>query len=663
MAEHYPATTDFKVPPGHTYAGGYGYDDIVSVMRMRMADRTPLVQQMQAILDRYRGDYVIPYPDLPDAPLMPNLAPGLIGSTIDGHARRASSVKPAMFFPALYDQKEKGRGSRQWATTRRRAMGATLHKTGFASVYRRMFRQISAYNTTTLLVRPDPQRQVVIETASPLSTYPEPKQPEDLSPLANCGFVKAVSCDTIRRKWPRACEEMGGILRGGDGGGEMWHVLEWWDEEYLTVGILGQAWPGEYKSWAQAGWPQGYQELAHVENLAGRCPVVVPKGFTLDEMASAIGSKLGTVDLVNRLLTLDIISQEKEIFPDRYIIGSPNGSPAIVGGTWQDGRTGRVNILTDVTDVGVIKSDVGGRTGQLRGELEESFRSSVGLAPMMTGQGVPNMRTGRAQETVLGASVDPIIQEMHELAELALPQIADLAFATYEGYWPDRQFSMYSGWQGTKGMVTFTPNKELAETHQCSFNYAIAGADVQGTTIELGQLRGLRAISLRTLRERHPHIDDAETEADLIDEEDMEEAGKQAVIMGVVNQQMHPAFAAKVEEFRKAPGTDILQAIVKAYEWEAEEKAKAQQEAQAQMAQALEQAGGAPGAAAGGPPTGPPTAVPTPTPQGAPPMVGPGGAMEGGLPTNEGPGPSQANMRQLLMSLRAGSQMSDSAVS
>ena len=148
--------------------------------------------------------------------------------------------------------------------------------------------------------------------------------------------------------------------------------------------------------------------------------------------------------------------------------------------------------------------------------------------------------------------------------EAHLPHLNESIFATYEGYFGGKKFSMYTGYAGDFGQVVFTPNDHF-ETYDNVVSHSIPGADIQGTTIQLGQLLGMKGISLRTFRTKHPFIDDAEMEGRRVDEEQLEEAVMASIQQQALSGQLPVVYVAKIEKHRKK-GLDIFRAIEKADE-------------------------------------------------------------------------------------------------
>jgi hypothetical protein len=161
-------------------------------------------------------------------------------------------------------------------------------------------------------------------------------------------------------------------------------------------------------------------------------------------------------------------------------------------------------------------------------------------------------------------ALDPRIQELHEISEAWLPHLNAAILETYKAYWPDKKFSMYSGWAGDKGIVEFTP-KEHIETTDNTVSYNLPGADVIQQTQILGSLRGAKAISGRTFRAMHPYIDDPEAEERLVQDEDFDEALRQSILQKLLSGEMPLVVSALIKKY-VADGLDIFDAVVAADE-------------------------------------------------------------------------------------------------
>lgn len=599
------------------------FEDIVAIIRQRQDSNSPLVEKMKEVRDRYNGDYVIPLPSLDEEPVLPPLTPALITENIDAVAQRAASVMPFIGCPAINPAKERGKESREWANIRKKALAATWYDSKFKVKSRRAYRHLAGYATSLLIVSPDFEKgRPRIDVRDPLGSYPEPRAYEDYDPPRNCGFVYGKSSDWLRANFPESRQENGGVVPPArTDRQQLWDVAEWVDEEHIVLGIMG---PRHELYDPSSRAHSTMQELSRAPNRAGMTCIVTPGRITLDKVASSVSNVVGMVDLMAKLMGLDLLAQEKAIFPDRYIIGRSGQVPMIVGGEWKDGREGQVNVLLDAEAIGELRSTPDQSTSIAIDRLERNARISTGTVPQIGGESYGALRTGRGIDALMGAALDPRIQELQEIMEAQLPYVNESIFATYKAYWGPKQFSMFTGYSGDFGQVEFTPNKHF-ETFDNVVSHSIPGADIQATTIQLGQLLGMKGISLHTFRTRHPFIDDPESEGRRIDEESLEEAVMAAIQQQALSGQLPVVYVAKIEKHRKK-GADIFEAIQAADEEIRKEQAQAAPPPEEGQMMAPEQALGL---AAG--PQGPAAQVP---------------------PQGEGFSPGAA--QQLVSALRAG---------
>ena len=539
----------------------YTFDEIVGIIRQRQDVQSPLLERMLEVKERYNGDYVIPLPSMENEPVLPPLTPALIAENIDAVAQRASSVMPFIGCPAIDQSKERGVRSREYADIRRRALAATWYSSKYKLKMRRAYRHLAGYATSCLIVTPDFEKGVPrIDVRDPLGVYPEPKAYEDVEPPRNCGFVYGKSGDWLRAHYPASRTENGGPVASDDNARqELWDVCEWVDSEHIVIGIMGP----RYNHYNQTYPYHSTQiELSRAPNKSGMPCVITPGRVSLDKIASSVSNVVGIVDLMSKMMALEILAQEKAIFPDRYIIGRSGQVPMIVGGEWKDGREGEVNVLLDAESIGELRSTPDPSTNIAIDRLERNARISTGTVPQIGGETYGALRTGRGIDSLMGAALDPRIQEMQEIMEAHLPHLNECLFATYKGYFGSKQFSMFTGYAGDFGQVEFTPNEHF-ETHDNVVSHSIPGADIQGTTIQLGQLLSMKGISLRTFRTKHPFIEDAEAEGRRVDEEQLEEAVMAAIQQQALSGQLPVVYVSKIEKHRKK-GLDIFEAIEKA---------------------------------------------------------------------------------------------------
>ena len=567
----------------------YTFDEIVGIIRQRQDGQSDLMGRMNDIKDRYNGDYVIPLPSMDDEPVLPPLTPALISENIDAIAQRAASVTPYIGCPAVDPGKERGKRSRQYADIRRRALAATWYQNKYRIKMRRAYRHLAGYATTALVVYPDFDKGIPrIEVRDPLGVFPEPQAAENYDTPRNCGMIYGKSGDWLRHHYPRARQENGGVIAADKNAHqELWDCVEWIDEEDIVIGIMGPRYTRGSRAYPMQST---MQELSRYVNKAAMPCVITPGKVTLDRIASSVSNIIGMVDLMAKMMALELIAQEKAIFPDRYIIGRSGQVPMIVGGEWKDGREGQVNVLLDAETIGELRGSPDQTTNIAIDRLERNARVSTGTVPQIGGESYGALRTGRGIDALMGASLDPRVQELQEIMEAHLPTLNECLFATWQGYWGNKTISTFTGYTGDFGQVEFTPDEHF-ETYDNVVSHSIPGADVQGTTIQLGQLLQMKGISLATFRARHPFIDDPEAEGRRVDEEQLEEAVMAGIQQQVVQGMIPIIYIAKIERFRKK-GFDIFDSIQKADEEIRKEQAELAPPPEEGQAMAPEQAMG-----------------------------------------------------------------------
>lgn len=540
------------------------FDEITRIVKDLQMQQGPVLTRMKDILDRYDGDWILPLPDIDKEPNLPPLTPALVADAVDNMAMRASSVRPVNIFPAIDPRKDTGRRSREYADKRRKIVAATYHNSKWNLGRRRYYRQLAAYHTCSLVVLPDFVTGLPkIEVRDPLGTYVEPTANEELRQPEYVAFVTRHSAEYLRRVYPQARQEFGGPIHKDDYR-ELWDCVEWYDTEQSVFGIVGPVFDDRRMS-NERNWITPWRQLSPVyPNRIGMVPAIVPHNVSLGRIASRIGSMLGNVDLQARLMALDILAQEKAIWPDMYAIGRAGGMPRIIGGQWKDGREGEINLLQDVESIGQIRSTPDIRTTQTIDRLERNFRTSTGLMPQFGGETYGSLRTGRGLDALTGIALDPRIQELHEISEAWLPHLNSAILETYKAYWPDKKFSMYSGWAGDKGIIEFTPQEHIEITDN-TVSYNLPGADVVQQTQILGSLRGAKAISGRTFRAMHPYIDDPEAEERLVQDEDFDEALRNSILQKLMSGEL-PLVVSAIIKKHIAAGKDIFDAVVLADE-------------------------------------------------------------------------------------------------
>jgi hypothetical protein len=328
----------------------------------------------------------------------------------------------------------------------------------------------------------------------------------------------------------------------------------------------------------------------------------------------------------SKLDALETIAVQRAIFADEWVVSHPNspGTPKVV--RMADGKTGQQGLIHNGM-IQTIQPQPGIQTPQAIDRLERAQRIESGIPAELGGESGSNIRTARRGEMVLGAAVDMPIQEAQEILEVSLEAENRRAVAIQKAYYGSKTTSFYVGRDGKtlKGADTYTP-EDIFETDINYVKYSMAGSDMNGVIIGMGQRVGLGTMSTETFMEVDPMIEDVHMERSRIVQDGMRKALLASVEQGASTGSMPPNVVARILKKLSDPNVQVEDAIDDVHN-EMQKEQSDQQQAQAQ------QAPGAPTP----PDQQPGIAAP---PGGPPPAIGP-------------PSPSSANLAAILGSLRA----------
>lgn len=611
------------------------WEQIVATMIQRRSSDTITIRRMIEIRDRYNNDVTIPIASAPDEPEMAPLMPQLIHDGVEGIAMRAAGSMPSITVPCLKPAlKSSVPGSPAYANIRRRALYASWHENQLELLMRRWYRQLSGYATFCAVVVPDFKgERARIESRDPLTAYPEIRTAEVIDPPRNVGFVYGRSAEWIVSMYPKARDFVSagpsysrpGITQPPQ---QLWDVVEWIDESETVVGILGPRTLDTPLVQTEQRSGSGGMELGRWPNRTGMVPVACPRRVTLDRIAGQMDSIVGVVDWMARLMALDVLAAEKDVFPDVAVLGDDNRMPELATGEWQDGRTGNVNLLTGARGVQMLHTTPGPMTERVLNALERTGRMASGATPLYGGDNPNSLRTGRAIDTIGGFAVDPMVAEVQAVMARALERCINPAILeTEKGYWPQKKYVVFSGMRGDREVVEYTPSEHF-ETTANVVTYSFPGTDLSQITVALAQLNGTGMISQHTARTEHPLIDNPEQEEVKITAERLNEALLTGLQQQAAQGVLPPSDLARILQL-VAQGRDLPEAVNKA-------------QTEAQQRQATQAPAPAPGQAAA-PETQPGIAQPGMGAEQAPPE---------GPPSIQAPPQSMQNLRQMLVSLR-----------
>lgn len=597
-------------------AAGPSLDSILALMREREEALGDHLRAMRETAMLHDDQIVVPMPDM-NAAQKPYFA-NLIAQAVDQGGMRIGSVRPALKVPSINPGHD--RADRNAALARKALLGM-WSENGMERKLRRRARQLQAYACTPVVVLPDNKRVARWEVRHAMTALPDPfADPDSLVPDSTI-FTFVRSARWVRDHYPglRLTPDRGGAYR----------MLEYIDAEVRVMAVLGNA---DGPSWMNDGAVRA-EEVVRLPNRANLPLAVVPGRISLNAPRGQFDGTLGIFQALTRMMNTAFDATDKGIWPDMALIGRPGEIPKLLtGDQWKDGRTGEINVVSG-GDVKTLDLNPGYMTNPMIDRLERALRLQGLMPAQWGGEGATGLRTGRANEVVEGSAIDQMIAEAQNLLAASLEEENRIAVATAKAYDPDRPRSLYVRWDNAQGAAAFVPSKVFA-TDICEVSYAIPGADVNAATVNLAQMAAAELMSKRTVRERHPWIQDADFEENQLTIEGIRRAQVAALEQGAATGQMPAVYLARIEELLDQ-GKKLNEAIK-----------IADQEARVTQAS-----------------SGPPGTPEGPVPAGSPEAqlglaAGPAGAAAPVIPeASEG----QMNLTELLRAVRTSSQIARTA--
>lgn len=496
------------------------------VHHRRLTDTLPK-RQMQDVAQRYNSAIVFPMDDVEGAPEFPALAAQIISDSVDGFATRANDTTPTIWAPAVDPTAD---NHRRRAELRKEAWGATYHESQLPLRMGKAYRQVYGYGTFCFFVEPDHHaHRARIITRDPMFTYPEPLGTDEIRAPVDIAFVFGRSPEFLIRQYPE-CEDL--IRRNTNSDDDLWDVLEWQDEVNCFIGILGKRTTSSYLRRYDAAGNVTYGDysmdqsflLRAYPNRAGMVTAVCPAAVTLDRMIATVSRIVPHTDVLNKLAALDYIAAEKGVFPHIFVLGENGQEPDLVGGRFHDGRTGEANLLSNARSVQQLTMGATQQTQVQMANLERAARLSSGNPAVFQGEGSGSIRSGQTITQLAGYSVDPRLKEAHMVMEYALGVVNEAIGAIELGYWPQRQYVVFSGWQGTNRHVKYRPADIFEETTKSMVAYPMPGMDAQNATVAIASLNQARMMSRRTGMTKHPLVENPPEEERAMIEESFDDA-------------------------------------------------------------------------------------------------------------------------------------------
>lgn len=595
---------------------------ILDLYQQRKVHWAPVHAKMMMIADIYNGRAKVPLPDL-DRDELPSV-PNLLAQGVDQMAGRITSVMPV---PAFSSAKPGTRKYDRVASDASRTVSGWWQSDRFKLKMTQRGRRMIAYGMAPVVVNWDyEEHRPTWKVRHPLESFPS----LDLEP----GQVRPQNCIFSYRRsvgWMFA-NGYEAHIRKLMGRHAVFTkdtsvtMIEYVDAEHTVLMAAGHFNQWDFSGNSTQGTLSGIVLSDHPNLCGDDGPVVIPTRLTLDSMTGQFDTMAGMYYAQAKLMALEVIAVEKDIFPDTWLIGRPSETPKITEGP-HDGRTGLVNIATG-GDIKLIQSNPGYQTQQTIDRMERNQRVTAGIPAEFGGESGTNIRTGRRGDAVMSAVIDFPVSEAQEAFAAALEEENEAAIKMAKRIDGTAKRVIYVGTGNNRKPVSYIPNETFAvEEHVVS--YPVSGTDMNSLVIGIGQRVGLGTMSKETAQHLDPFIDNPESEHDAIIAESLEQA-----LLGSIQQQaaagsMPPLTLAKVMTLVRSDKMELAEALNKVTE-DAMAEQKAQQDAAAN-------------------PAGDPMAGPTPDSAAAGPTVQ---AMAGAIPPTEQTMPGMKGLGDMLGQMR-----------
>ncbi len=498
-------------------------ESIVSLYRDRKERAAPRHAVMHDFDACYAGETHLPLPELSrsEKPMVANL----LATGLDQTALRIASTLPDPDFPPMRDTVDtavKRAQQRHDVTLSWWAMNDLGLK------MKERARHLLGYSMTPVWVGYDPVYPYPVwKVLDPFTTFlPPPSPTREMTPL-DAVHVYTQSLGWLRRIYP---DHVALVDQGRDPSpDDTYTCLQYFGPDETVLVILGkQVDPNSPDVWRSvSGQGRPFIEVDRQPNLTGLCPVVCPNRIVLNrhKPQGQFDGLIGVFEWQAKLMALGVIAAERDIFPDLWAVSRQNENVVIEEEA--DGLKGVIGKISGGT-MELRHNTPGNQHLQLQSILERALRMEGGIPAELTGESATNTRTARRGAQILSQAVDFAIQEAQQIFEVSLREENVRAIAVDKAHYGTGKRAFYFDWKGRKGSGEYDP-AETWETDRHSVSYSFAGADMNELSVSVGQLIGMRLMSIERGMELHPLIKDPAAEKSRVTFEALETALTQGV--------------------------------------------------------------------------------------------------------------------------------------
>jgi hypothetical protein len=310
-------------------------------------------------------------------------------------------------------------------------------------------------------------------------------------------------------------------------------------------------------------------QAVHAMHNLGMVPGWVFQSFSPNSRTgkSRFRDQISLMIAMSRLITAKIAFADRLVHPILWTKGheaSLELGPYVINKLGPNGEMGQINPPTQFQvdrDIQMLNqfSRVLNRNPEVRqGEIaaKGQYTSAKTLEQLSD-----------AIDTVIGGDWDIVGPGMEKLFTIAFTMDAEL--------WPNVEKTINGSLRGKRFLDSYIPGEDIGDRRFIRVDYGFGVGGYQGFLMHL-QAREAKTMSRRRSMEAMPGVTDVDEEMNLIDIEDMDDAGKAMFAQQAATGQMDLALWAKLRKDMAEKGTPLHEVILKYQEELAAQAAAAQ---------------------------------------------------------------------------------------
>lgn len=506
-------------------AGGAAFGDmppigpptqqIIAMLGQRKADMGHAHEVTRIMAQAYDSEIAVASPELDKTE--PLSVANLLCQGIDQYGLRVATTQPEVSYFSTRPGQAKADNA---ARLKRRVTLGWWDVNNMPAVDEKRARQLVAYARAPVMLRPSYKlRQPVWETRTALETYPStPLDSLDIHPH-DAIFCYLRSFGWLQAHYPAEAVQIGASRKQGEKlrPDDVIEIIEYVDDEARVLIAAGQGQPNgaiheaEYGLQGAVIYNLGLDspnhwavELLRVRNRAGISPVVIPSRISLNSSKGQFDDALGIFGLLAKMQAMNVNAIAKGIWPDLWLLHEPNQTGRVL--KVANGIAGQIGEITG-GKLQPITEQPSPQVMNMLNYLERAIRLDASMPAEFGGESPSNVRTDRRGLTVEGATVDFFIAAYQSAMARSKKKEIEIAQAIDMAYFKNTRKSFFVDWPGAKGRVDYRPRETWGDgARDVSVSYAYLGMDVNAATVRQGQLVGMGAMSLDTVRRQSPDV-------------------------------------------------------------------------------------------------------------------------------------------------------------